>query len=52
MSTRSYITIHATIDGDISFDYADHVREPDMAKRELQLLCTKYGLELDWEELY
>ena len=52
MSTRSYIKIQATIEGELNFDYADDVRSPDVVKKELELICAKYGLVLSWEEIY
>ena len=52
MSTQTYINIQATITGELHYNYADEVNLLDIVKRNLELLCEKYGLELNWEEIY
>ena len=50
MGTETYVTIEAVITGQLVFDHADRIRLPDVARKELEFVCSKYGLELKWEE--
>jgi len=47
MGTGSYEEIDYRIKGRVRFDYEDKVRAYETLRLELELLCSKYGLELE-----
>lgn len=51
MGTGTYQEINLRITGSINFDYEDTAYAPDVFRKELELLCVKYGLEVEDNEI-
>ena len=49
MGTGSYEEIDIRIKGNIPFDYEDEVRDYNIFKHKLELLCAEYGLEVEYQ---
>jgi len=47
MGTGTYDEIYYTIKGTIHLDLTDEDRPANILKKELELLCARYGLELE-----